>query len=143
VATIVLLRNRGAWRTRNQVMGPPRFVGEFVFEPADPQMWGRTMQARLIDPARPDHDLLNPLRNARIVQAREGGQFVKGMEYFHRGAKSKPEGRRQLWWCMFELERGMAALARMNARSSTGFHPNDDDADSWPDEEPDTPTIHP
>lgn len=58
VATIVLLRHRGAWRTRNQVMGQPRYNGEFVYERADPQMWGRTEQARLIDPARPEVDLL-------------------------------------------------------------------------------------
>lgn len=111
------------------MLGPPHYTGEFLYERADPQMWGRTMQARLIHPARPEADLINPLRKARILQAREGGQFVKGMEYFHRGVKSKPVGHAQLWWCMFDLKRGLAALERMDARSSTGFHTNFDDDD--------------
>jgi len=44
----------------------------------------------------------------------------------HRGVKSKPEDRWQLGWCIFELERSMAAQARMDGRSCTGFRPNDE-----------------
>ena len=124
---VVLLRAGGAWRSRAQVLAPPHFSGELIYGPADPALWGPTKQARLVRPGRTDIDLLRPLQKAKILEARDGGQFIKGTEYFHRGVKSKPEGRRQLWWCMFDLERALAALARMDPRSSSGFHVNDDD----------------
>lgn len=127
MAKVVLLRACGFWRTRKQVLGPPHYVGEFIYEWADPAHWGRTRQARLVPPGRPKVDLLPPLQFARLGDAREGGVFVFGKEFFHRGVKSKPEDRPQLWWCMFDLERALAALARMDARSSSGFHVNDDD----------------
>ncbi|SDZ71350.1 hypothetical protein SAMN05518854_117100 [Variovorax sp. YR266] len=127
--TVVLLRQRGAWRSRSAVLGPPHFTGELIFKWADPQLWGRTKQARLVPPGRPATDLVPPLHYARIFEAREGGQFIAGKEIFHRGAKSKPVPFPQLWWCMFDLEQAKTALARMDAPTKTGFHVNDDD---WP-----------
>lgn len=124
---VVLLRSHGVWRSRNQVLTPPHYVGEFIYEWADRAHWGRSRQARLVNPARPENDLVRRLQFAEIIAAREGGLFVIGREYFHRGVKSKPVERPQVWWCMFDLEPALKALSRMDARTSTGFRVNDDD----------------
>jgi hypothetical protein len=136
--TVVLLRDGNFWRSRIAVLGPPHHVGQLIYCKADAQHWGPSYQARLVDPRRPDRDLIPPLQYAKIVEAREGGQFIRGTEYHFRAVKSKAVKKKQVWWCMFGLERALIALARMDARSSSGFHPNDDDdagldADSWPD----------
>ncbi|MGJ7553051.1 hypothetical protein ACSFBI_03575 [Variovorax sp. RB3P1] len=127
MAKVVLLRERGAWRSRNQVLGPPHFAGELIYGPANREHWGPTKHARLIDPDTPKIDLVKPLQYAKLIVVREGGAFIRGVEFHHRGVKSKPEPRDQMWWCMFDLKRALAALARMDARSSSGFHTNDDD----------------
>ncbi|MNY64435.1 hypothetical protein D3C86_2015510 [compost metagenome] len=58
---------------------------------------------------------------------KDGGIMVDGQEISFRGVKSKPVHSRQTWWCVVHQEEGYAALARMDARSSSGFHANDDE----------------
>lgn len=127
MTTVVRLRQGTFWRSRIAVLGPPHHVGELIYCKADKERWGPSYQARLIDPNRPGLDLIPPLQYAEILEAREGGQFIRGIEYHFRAVKSKAEKKKQVWWCMFDLERALAALTRMDARSSTGFDPNDDE----------------
>ena len=70
---VVLLRDRGAWRSRKQVLGPPHFVGELIYGPASREHWGPTKHARLIDPGSPKEDLVKPLQYAKLIVVREGG----------------------------------------------------------------------
>ena len=85
------------------------------------------MQARLLAVRALEKDLLPPLQFARVLTIKDGGLLVHGKEMHFRGLKSKPVDRLQTWWCITELELGLAALARMNPRSSCGFHVNDDE----------------
>ncbi|MNL79200.1 hypothetical protein D3C87_2057500 [compost metagenome] len=54
--------------------------------------------------------------------------MLTGVEISFRAAKSKPVHTKQTWWCVVHQEEGYAALDRHNPRSTTGFHPNDDDS---------------
>jgi hypothetical protein len=102
--------------------------GVLDYRKADPAYWGQTMQARLLAIKGPERDILLPLQYARILTIKEGGIMIAGFEITSRGAKSKAIETIQTWWCITEMEPGYAALDRMDARSSTGFDVNDDDA---------------
>jgi hypothetical protein len=100
------------------------------FRKADPNYWGRTMQARLLPLQGPERDILLPLQYARLLTVKEGGILITGFEITSRGMKSKAIKTRQTWWCVVDPEPGYAVLHRMDARSSTGFDVNDDDIDA-------------
>lgn len=109
------------------MVGQPGVKGWLEYGNADPRYWGKSKQARLLDVKTLQSDLLPVLQRANLVAIKEGGVAITGEEYSFRGAKSKPVKTIQTWWCVVHMEQGYAALARMNARSSTGFDPNDDD----------------
>lgn len=127
ICDVVLLRSHGSWRSRSQVCSTRAARGWLDFRKADPAHWGKTWQARLLSPKTPDTDLLPVLQYARILTIKDGGIMVDGQEISFRGVKSKAVHTRQTWWCVVHQEEGYAALARMDARSSTGFHANDDE----------------
>lgn len=101
--------------------------GWLDFRKADPAYYGRSWQARLLNPRTPDSDLLPVLQYARVLAIKDGGLMVDGVEISFRGVKSNPVHTRQTWWCVVHQTEGYAALERMNAPCSTGFHVNDDD----------------
>jgi len=137
LCNVVLLRWHGNWKSRMQVAGQAGVPGVLDFRKANREHWGNTMQARLVGIKDLNKDLLPVLQYARVLTIKEGGVMVDGFEISARGAKSKPIKTRQTWWCVVEQEIGYAALERMDARSSTGFHVNDNEEDEhvlppWP-----------
>ena len=136
---VVALRSHGSWKSRTQVAGQAGVPGVLDLRKANREHWGNTLQARLLAIKNLETDVLPVLQYARVMTIKEGGVMVDGFEISARGAKSKPIKTRQTWWCISvaELESGYAALERMNPRSSTGFHVNDNGDDetvlpAWP-----------
>jgi hypothetical protein len=127
ICNVVLLRNHGGWRSRTEVCSEPGKRGWLDLRKADPLYWGKSLQARLLDPKARDKDLLPVLQYARVLTIKEGGIAIQGTVITSRGAKSKAIKTCQTWWCVIHQEEAYAALARMDARSSSGFHVNDDD----------------
>ncbi|CAA2107600.1 hypothetical protein [Variovorax paradoxus] len=110
-----------------RLIGKAGAPGVLEFRRADPNYWGRTMQARLLPLDGPVRDILLPLQYARLLTVKEGGILISGYEITSRGAKSKSIRTLQTWWCVVDPEPGYAVLQRMEVRSSTGFDVNDDD----------------
>lgn len=73
---------------------------------------------------------VHDLHWAKALTAKEGGLMIEGTELRTKGSKSSPIKTRQTWWCMFDRERAYEAMLKMDVRSATGFHPNDDDMDT-------------
>lgn len=136
ICNVVLLRSHGSWRSRNQVSGEPGCRGWLDFRKANAAHYGRSWQARLLNPRNPEADLLPVLQYARVLAIKDGGLLVDGVEISFRGVKSKPVHTRQTWWCVVHAEEAYAALERMNPACSTGFHVNDDETEgmlpAWP-----------
>jgi len=110
-----------------QALEQPMWPGVLDFRKANPDHYGKSMQARLLSIRDLGKDVLPVLQYARVLVIKEGGVMIDGTELHFRSAKGKPISIRQTWWCITEMEPGLEALHRMNARSSTGFHANDDD----------------
>lgn len=130
---VFLLRNRGYWLGKSQVLGSRPFKGMLHLmrvAPADRQRFGpRAMTARLLDSKTASHSVTNDLQWARVLQAKEGGIMIEGKEQFFKGLKSPPIECLQTWWCIVDHEPGFAALERMRAPSGLPypFHPDHDD----------------
>lgn len=132
IANVVLLRRNGNWRSRRDIGGESGARGWLEFRKANPAYYGHTWDARLLNLKDREKDSLEPLHYARILAIKDGGIMLTGMEITFRATKSKATHTRQTWWCVVHHEEGYAALDRHNPRSSSGFHPNDDD-DDMPD----------
>lgn len=127
IVNVILLRWRGNWRSRSQIGGETGARGWLDFRKSNPAHYGQSSDARLLDPKDMEKDRLEPLHYARILAIKDGGIMLTGVEISFRAAKSKPAHTKQTWWCVVHQEEGYAALDRHNPRSTTGFHPNDDD----------------
>jgi len=128
---VYLLRFRGTWLGRSQVVEANPFRGILDFRRVAPEARHRfgaqAMVARLLDPRRLEHSLTHDLHWAKVVQIKEGGVMIEGTELLFKGAKSAAIRCVQTWWCIVDREEGFAALDRMRAPGvTTGFHPNDD-----------------
>lgn len=124
---VVLPRRHGNWRSRGDIGGEAGARGWLDFRKANPAHYGRTWDARLLSLKDREKDCLEPLHYARILAIKDGGLLIHGMEISFRGVKSKPTHTQQTWWCVVHQSEGYAALERMNPKSTTGFHVNDDD----------------
>ena len=113
--------------SRTQVLEERPWSGVLDFRKAKVEHYGNSMQARLLSLKGMDKDLLPPLQYARVVIIKDGGVLIEGMEIHFRASKSKPEAKKQTWWCITEDDIGFAALERMNPRCTTGFNANLDD----------------
>ena len=85
-----MLRYRGNWKSRSELAGKAGAAGVLDFRKANPDYWGRTMQARLLAIKGPERDILPVLQYARVLTIKEGGVMIDGFEISARGAKSKP-----------------------------------------------------
>lgn len=123
---VVVLRSHGSWMSRGHILSQPLRAGVLDYRKA-PDRFGKAMQARLLAIKDLERDVLPQLQYARVLTIKEGGVLVDGFEISTRGLKSKAIKTRQTWWCITEQDVGLAALERMDPRSSSGFHVNDDD----------------
>lgn len=124
------LRESGNWNSVHAILDRGPLQGCLYFGPVDKKLrerFGRNAQvARLRALSDQERPIGRDLHWARTLVVRDGGVLISGTELHPRGLKSSPDKVAQTWWCMFDVERAYTAMLKMNVRSATGFHPNDD-----------------
>ena len=124
------LRDSGSWNSVHAIIERGPLQGCLYFGPVEKglrERFGRRAQiARLRALSDPTRAIAHDLHWARTLVVRDGGVLITGTELHPRGLKSSPVKVAQSWWCMFDVERAYTAMLKMNVRSATGFHPNDD-----------------
>ncbi len=129
---VFCLRASGSWNSRRQILEQMPRIGWLDFRrvPKDKrERWGRNAYIAKILSQVDRESMGKELHWARIVTIKDGGVMIEGTELYPRGLKSSPERVLQTWWCAVDFEDAVVAMSRINAKSPTGFHPNDDEVD--------------
>ncbi|HEY0200891.1 MAG TPA: hypothetical protein VGC24_04290 [Burkholderiaceae bacterium] len=126
------LRESGAWNSRRAIVEQMPRIGLLRFARVPKNLrerWGRNAYVASILSQKDGKSIGLDLHWAQIKIIKEGGVMIEGTEMHSRGLKSSPERVLQTWWCAVDFEDAVAAMSRIDVRSSTGFHVNDDDRD--------------